>query len=113
VSVRGYPGQVVLATQAVKPALDLRVPISRIFRGHGTNRIFLDNFYGLAFAETSWVSGPAGGVVLPSAGLGLRLSTEFFYLPVTLSTEYHYGFNLLTGGGSDLFFQFLVSGMSF
>jgi Tol biopolymer transport system component len=112
-SIRGYPGLSYFSRAATVAALDLQFPISRLFSGWGTNPVFLDNLYGLVFAEASYFPYSTSNLVLPSAGSGLRLSTELFFLPITFSLEYHYGFNQQRGGASDLFFQVLASGLQF
>jgi hypothetical protein len=112
-SIRGYPGLTYVSKAVTTAALDLRFPIMRIFRGWGTNPMFLDNLYGLAFAETTYFPYSSAGVVLPSVGAGLRLSTELFFFPVTFSGEYHYGTNRDRGGQGDLFFQILAQGLRF
>jgi hypothetical protein len=81
-----------------------------VFRGWGTNPLFLDNFFAYVFAENTWIPLEGGSLLsLPSAGGGLRLSTELFFLPLTISAEYQQGFSKRYGGTSDLFFQFLGS----
>jgi Tol biopolymer transport system component len=110
-SIRGYPGRLYFSRAATVTAIDFRFPIARIFRGWGTQPFFLDNLYGLAFIEGSYF--PYSGTLLPSAGSGLRLSTEIFFLPITFSAEYHHGFQRNKGGAGDLFFQILANGISF
>jgi hypothetical protein len=113
-SIRGYPGLLEAGKAVGTLALDLRFPILRLFGGWGTNLVFLNNLYGVTFAEVSGLSSAGGRYyALPSAGGGLRLSTELFYFPVTFSAEYQYGLNENLGGIGDLFFQIIVSGISF
>lgn len=106
-SIRGYPGQSFSARSALVTALDFNFPLFRVFRGWGTNPVFLENLYAFAFAENTFVPTSSGSVSLPSAGGGLRLSTEFFFLPLTFSGEFQKGFAGNQGGTSDLFFQVL------
>jgi hypothetical protein len=110
-SIRGYPEKTFYARAATALAAELRFPIARIFRGYGTNPFFLDNLYGLAFAEATYFPYTTSNVILTSAGGGLRLSTELFFVPITFSTEYHYGFNQKYGGKPDFFFQIIASGL--
>ncbi len=113
--IRGYPGIVYTGVGVLRPALDFSVPLARIFGGLGTSRVFFQSLYAVAFAETSVLWQAAGGApqIRPAVGGGLRLSSEVFYLPVTLGAEYHLGLNSAAGGRPDLFFNILVSGMSF
>ncbi len=109
-SIRGYPN--LLSNPAFfagSGSIDLSFPLVRIFQGWGTMPVFLKNLYGWVFAEANYVQSIP--VALPSAGLGLRLTTEVFYLPLTLSTEYHRGFQEIWGGKNDLFFQILASNL--
>ena len=111
-AIRGYPGYAFISKLGMVAALDLQFPIARIFRGWGTNPFFLDNLYGIAFAETSFLPYFGSGLLLPSAGAGIRLSTELFQAPLIVSAEFHQGFNS-SYGASDLFFQVLASPLSF
>ncbi len=103
--IRGYPGQSYFVRQAATGALDLRFPLARIFRGWGTNPAFLDNLSGFVFGESTWFPfQELGTSFLSSAGGGLKLgSTLFHRVPLDISVQYQYGFNLSLGGGSEVF----------
>lgn len=105
-AIRGYPYTSFSANAVATASLDYQFPILRIFGGWGTNPAFLDNLYGRAFIETSW---SPGTLWLPSVGGALRLSTELFFIPITLSLDYQEGLNTAEGGARDLFFQTLVN----
>ena len=109
ISLRGYPNRVYFSKAAAVFALDFQFPISRIFRGFGTLPVFFDNFYGFTFVEATYFPYATPEVVLPSLGGGLRLTTELFLYPITLSTEYHQGLRPEYGGVADLFVQALVT----
>lgn len=110
-TIRGYPSRSFYPRTATLGALDLRFPLGRIFRGVGVHPFFLDNLYGFAFAENAYL--PETAISLPAVGGGLRLSTEIFLVPITLSSEFHYGFRRDLGGANDLFFQLLAPALSF
>ncbi len=105
IGIRGYPGQSFFVRQAAVGSLDLRFPLARIFRGWGTNPAFLDNLSGFLFGESSWFPfQELGTSFLTSAGGGLKLgSTVFHRVPLDISVQYNYGFNLSLGGGSEVF----------
>ena len=112
--IRGYPNRLLGGGGVIRPSLDFRMPISRIFGGLGTYRFFFNNLYTLAFAETSiWRSSQGQITYLPAVGAGIRLSSEIFYIPVTWGVEYHYGLNAEAGGRQDLFLNIQVTGFSF
>jgi hypothetical protein len=111
--IRGYPNYLFYGRAAIRPMLDFRIPISRVFGGIGTQRFFFDNLYAVAFAESSVLWGRGAPEILPSVGGGIRLSSEVFYIPVTWGIEFHQGFNRSLGGTSDLFFNVLASGLTF
>ena len=104
-SIRGYPGQPFGAKTALVAALDLTFPLARIFRGWGTNQIFLENLYGFTFIEGSYLSNLNEGLFLPSFGGGVKLSTEALTIPLVFSLEYDQGLNSNFKGTQDLFFQ--------
>ena len=113
-SIRGYPNYLYVGRAAATGALDLAIPLLRVYRGWGTNLAFLDNLYGVAFIEASLLSTTQlVNLTLPSAGGGIRLSTEIFYVPITFSADYQYGFNQAFGGAKDLFFQIMISNLLF
>lgn len=118
--IRGYPGFIRYSQFNLVGGLDYIFPIARVFKGWGTNPVFIDNLAGFIFLESSYASttqlspsGSSAGVFLPSGGGGLRLYTELFYFPVTLSYEYHKGFRETFGKTDDLFFQLSVQGFQF
>jgi hypothetical protein len=107
-SLRGYPNLLSApALFAGSASFDLSFPFARIFEGWGTRPLFFKNLYGFLFAETSYVRSISAP--LPSAGFGLRFTSTLFYIPLTLSTEYHRGFQQALGGKNDFFFQILAS----
>ncbi len=113
-SIRGYPLMTFFARSAHALALDYRFPIVRIFRGTGTHPIFLENFYGFAFCESTFFPGSKSITVLSSAGSGLKLSTRFLiHVPVNFSLEYHHGFNKDLGGRGETFLQVSLDGFNF
>ncbi len=112
-SLRGYPNHYYVSNAATVAAVDLTFPLARIFGGWGTNPFFLDNLYGNVFAEVGYLPPIGSPLILPSAGGAIRLSSEIFFIPLTFSAEYQYGFRLDRGGGPDLFFQVLTQGLSF
>jgi hypothetical protein len=114
-AIRGYPKQIFYSRSAAVGALDYRFPLIRIFRGWGTNPVFLDNLYGFTFAETSvYPSQEPGHFALPSAGVGIQLSTELFiHVPVVTSVEYHQGFQTDAGGKGEIFVQLGLGAFGF
>jgi Tol biopolymer transport system component len=114
VPVRGYPGALLYSRSVAVGSLDFKFPLLRIFRGWGTNPIFLDNLYALTFAEAAYFPGTASNLVLPSTGAGLRLTTEvFLHIPLNLGVEYHQGFKTTYGGTGDLFATIQLGSVSF
>ena len=114
-SIRGYPGEAFYSQFSLIPSLQLNFPISRVFRGWGTNLAFLDNLSGFTFFDAAILkqdtTRPAR--FLPSWGGGLQLSTELLFLPVTFSAEFHRGLNLQFKGKSDFFIQVMATGLNF
>ena len=113
-SLRGYPGQSYYARAAALASLDARFPLLRVFRGWGTNPVFLDDVYGFVFGETAYIpDGVLGIKTLPSTGAGLRVTTELLLrIPLILSLEYHRGFETALGGQGELFFQLGLGALS-
>jgi hypothetical protein len=116
--VRGYPDTTFYIKSAVVSSLDLRFPIADVFRGWGTNPFFLDQIYGFVFAEDTFL--PDGFTAqnepkfLPSTGGGLSSNLEvFIQVPVTFSVEYHYGFQMMAGGGGEVFASLAYTGFNF
>src|SRR6185437_7638278 len=103
--IRGYPGTTLYVKAAEISSLDLRFPIAQIFRGLGTNPVFLDRIYGFGFVEATYLPfSEDGPPVLPAVGGGVVSNLELFVgLPVTASVEYHYGFRPEAGGGGQVF----------
>ncbi len=107
-AIRGYPLQTIFARAAVVSALDYRFPISRIFRGSGTNPAFLENLHGFTFVESSYLPQTTrhGARVLPSAGAGMTLGTRLLVqLPVDFTLEYDHGFREEMGAKSEMSFR--------
>jgi Tol biopolymer transport system component len=93
--IRGYSDRAFNATRAFTSSLDLRFPVSQIFRGWGTNPLFFDQLVMNVFAETTYTPEKTPRLKwLPSAGAGLKLNTEvLLHLPLSFGLDYHYGFN--------------------
>jgi hypothetical protein len=108
--IRGYPRVLIASREAVTLSTDLKFPLSQIFRGWGTNPIFLDQLSMEIFAEDTYrPSARTGFQHLGSAGAGLRLGLELLYLlPLTLGVDYHYGFNKNAFGQGEVFFSVLT-----
>ena len=119
--IRGYPDMTFYTKAAVISALDLRFPIADVFRGWGTNPLFLDQIYGFVFGEATYL--PYGAEifpsfaepkVLPSTGGGIHFNLEAFIdIPIALSVEYHYGFRAEAGGAGELFTSLAYTGLVF
>jgi hypothetical protein len=113
ITIRGYPYTIFYPLFSSVAALDLTFPILRIFGGWGANPLFLDNLYGFVFGETSYLTQSGQSALLPSAGGGLRLSSELFSnLFTTFSLELHQGFAQTYGGTTDFFFQVFLSALN-
>lgn len=113
-SIRGYPGMGYSGRLTGVTSVDLWFPIARIFRGWGTNPIFAENLYGFAFGEGGYLNTGHSDYILPSAGAGVRLAVDLFYvIPVLFSLEYHHGFRSDLGGSPDIFFQISTGSLSF
>jgi hypothetical protein len=109
--LRGYPNETFVARSAVVGSLDYQFPIGRIFRGWGTNPVFLNNFYGFAFGESAYF--PTADVALPSTGGGLTLTSDLFiHIPLSVTLEYDYGFREAFGGKGELIFTVGMRGLT-
>jgi hypothetical protein len=103
--LRGYPGVALSSRAAGIGSLDLRFPMARVFRGWGTNPLFLENLFGFVFAESAYFPLSGRSLALPSAGGGVRLSTTLLiHVPLVFSLEYHHGFRDDYGGTGEAFF---------
>jgi hypothetical protein len=111
--IRGYPGMTISSTEAYTLSTDLRFPIAQIFRGWGTNPIFLDQLAMQVFAEDTYRPDASSRYQhLPSAGAGLRLGVDaLLVLPLNLGVDYHYGFNKDAGGEGEVFFSVTASNL--
>jgi Tol biopolymer transport system component len=109
--IRGYPLLGLSSREAMTFAADLRFPVAQIFRGWGTNPIFLNQLWMQLFVEDTYLRTASPRFQhLASAGAGLRLDTELLLaLPLTLNVDYHYGFNENAGGQDELFFSLTAS----
>jgi Tol biopolymer transport system component len=109
--IRGYPLLALSTREAVTIAADLRFPIAQIFRGWGTNPLFLNQLWMQLFVEDTYLRHASPRFQhFASAGAGLRLNTELLLaLPLTLNLDYHYGFNKNAGSQEDLFFSLTLS----
>ena len=101
--IRGYAEKTFYARMASIESLDLRFPLKRIFRGIGTNPMFVEDFFGFAFVEGTTVQSPFypeyTQIFLSSLGGGARLSTKaLIHVPLIFTAEYHYGLQKEFGG---------------
>ncbi len=105
--IRGYPITALSTTRAATGSMDLRFPLSQIFRGLGTNPLFFDQLSMNVFGETTFLPRARSELNwLPAAGAGLRLSTEVLLrLPLTFGVDYHRGFNEDALGKGEFFFS--------
>ncbi|MGK5082450.1 hypothetical protein WDW37_04015 [Bdellovibrionota bacterium FG-1] len=105
IGLRGYPFQIFYSQAVAVGSLDLRFPLSWIYRGWSTHPFFAKNLYGFTFAEAAYFPTSRLDIpVLPSAGVGIRLNTEVLLrVPLIFSLEYHQGFRTSLGGKSDFF----------
>ncbi len=117
VHVRGYPNTFIgRLKSAYTLSADLRFPLAEIFRGWGTNPFSVNQLFIQVFLEDTYLPGVQTNLRnLPSAGAGLRLSTEWLqYIPLTIALDYHQGFNETAIGEGELFFSVLaVSPLNF
>jgi hypothetical protein len=111
--IRGYPSLTVSSREVVTLSADLRIPVSQIFRGWGTNPLFLKQFYLQLFAEDTYrPSAISTARHLPAAGAGLRLGIDaFLHVPLTLGVDYQRGFNKDTFGQGEVFFSVMSSSL--
>jgi Tol biopolymer transport system component len=111
--IRGYPGQTFYVKAAEVSALDLRFPITDIFRGWGTNPIYLDQIYGFVFGESTYL--PFNHTkMLPSAGGGLVANLQvFLQIPVAVTAQFHQGFRTSAGGAGEFFGTAEYTGLQF
>ena len=113
--IRGYPKFTYYTRAASVFALDYRFPLADIYRGWGTNPLFLQDLYGFTFAEATYFpAGDVNAVTLPSTGGGVRMSlVTLLDIPLVLSVEFHKGFRTDFGGANDLLFQIILGGLNF
>jgi Tol biopolymer transport system component len=93
--IRGYPYAAFYEKAALISAADLYFPISDLFRGWGTNPVFLDQIYGNVFGEMTYLPAHESELLpfLPSAGGGITVNMELLLqIPVAVSMQYQYGF---------------------
>lgn len=105
--IRGYPLLSISSREAITLATDLKFPVSQIFRGFGTNPLFLEQLSMNLFVEDTYrPSALPRYQHLPSAGAGLKLGvTALLYVPFSLGVDYHYGFNKDIQGQGEVFFS--------
>lgn len=111
--VRGYPQTVFYSRSASVGTLDFRLPLKQIFRGWGTNPVFLDNLTGFVFGEAAYFPSAQNVPVLPAAGGGLTLATELLTMPVSVTLECDQGFRDEYGGKTDLYILFNLGSIQF
>jgi hypothetical protein len=111
--IRGYPDVAISSTEAVTFSTDLRFPLAQIFRGWGTNPIFVNQLAMQLFAEDTYrPSASSRFKNLPSVGAGLRLGLDaLLILPLNLGVDYHYGFNKDAYGQGEVFFSITASSL--
>ena len=103
---KAYPNQLYFAKSLQAFSLDYRFPILNILRGIGTLPAFANYLYGFTFAELNYFpNAEPGANLLTSAGGGLRLQSKLLLqVPMTLSMEYHQGFEKVAGGAGEFLF---------
>jgi Tol biopolymer transport system component len=114
--LRGYPYVEFFEKAVVTPSLDFRFPISDVFRGWGTNPLFLERIYGTAFVTAAYLPYHQAGIfpVLPAAGGGLTADLQaLFQVPMYLSAQYQYGFQKANYGVGDAIIDIGYSGLGF
>ncbi len=115
IGIRGYPNQTFYARQALLGSVDVDFPVFRVFRGWGTNPLFLDQFHGFVFGESSYLPfHENGSLFLPSAGAGLKVDLDVLVrVPLEISVEYHKGFEESLGGKGETFVQLGLGALGF
>src|SRR5206468_2905178 len=88
--LRGYPSVTFGVRSAAVLGLDYQFPLLRIFRGSGTNPVFLKDLTGFVFGETTLLPATSSGTLaLPSAGYGAKLFVDLFiHLPLVVTLEF-------------------------
>lgn len=111
--IRGYPDVTVYSNEALTLSTDLKFPLAQVFRGWGTNPIFLNQISMQLFAEDTYRPSAAPRFQhLPSAGAGLRFGVDaLLFIPLTLGVDYHYGFNKDAYGQGELFASITASSL--
>lgn len=111
--IRGYPDVTVYSDEAITLSTDLKFPLAQVFRGWGTNPIFLNQISMQIFAEDTYRPNAAPRFQhLPSAGAGLRFGVDaLLFIPLTLGVDYHYGFNKDAYGQGELFASITASSL--
>jgi len=113
--LRGYPGVTFQTRAAFTGSMDFRFPLWRIFRGWGTNPLFLENLSGFVFGESAYFPNAIlGEHFVPSAGAGARLDlTALILVPVSATVEYQKGFREQFDGTGEVVFKLGLTGLPF
>ena len=114
-NVRGYPFLSVERRLAAIASMDFRFPIFRFYRGIGVSPYFFRDLIGYVFGETTVTHqlSQATPLLFPAAGGGLKLSTQFFNLPMTFGGEIQQGLDPSNGGDTQLVFSLRVLATNF
>jgi hypothetical protein len=100
--IHGYPGRAFFSRAVGVGSLDLRVPVLPIFRGIGTYPLYFDQLYAFGRAELTYFPTARDVPTLPSASVGLTLTTQLLLnLPLSVTGRYDHGFRPQYGGKDD------------
>ncbi len=105
--IRGYPGILFTSSFAGILSWNLSLPLLPVFRGSSGVPFFIQNLSAFTFLDIGYMD----NLFLPSTGGGIRLDTQILTIPVSASTECHYGGGY--AGQLDVFFQLVTQGLSF
>ena len=112
----GYPRIRVYARDVGVVGGTLNFPVWRIFRGLGTDPIFLQQFSGYAFGQTIYLPKPILGSkrYLPAVGGGLRLDLNaLINLPLQASINYEKGLDKDLAPSGETYFMMSLPGLPF
>ncbi len=113
--IRGYPLLTLSRKTAAVASMDFRFPLIRIYRGMGTAPYFFKDLIAFVYGEAGILPGRTfnGTSLFPSAGGGLKLSTQIFNLPMTFGGEIQQGFNSAVGGATQFVMSFRLNATNF